>query len=264
VGALPDLVAAGGTAELHVQLRAGREKGVRKAGFLVSTDDEARRVLPYELVATLVPMLEVLGGDSTSLAIGETGRLSLEVVCRRQGKLGLVALSEVRVDDSIGARLVGSPEVGMEPSEVIRSTSRVELDLPASSEPGAHAAELLLIWPDTEERWTIRWSVRPALRASPSAIVVRQGAAPLQRQARVESDGVPFRVLRIDGVLQPVNLDRPGHAAARHDLTMELDARKPGLSDLIIRTDHPAQPVVKITVMVQPSDPVARGGEEDR
>ncbi len=255
IGPLPESIPAGGSAEFPVQLKAGFLTGLQRVNFFVLTDSEARPIIPLVLSATLHSAIEVefSDGTATSLPAGRPGILKLTVTCRRKGKEGYGTPSKISTTSPAKGQFVGDPIAKQLVDGINQVERQVEIDLPGSSEPGVKTVGLFLAWADQDrtDKRTFTWSVTPALRVTPPAFVLKATADKPVREAIVRSTGTPFRILRVEGRAIGPGLVVPTTSATEHVLSLPLDPSVVGVSDVRIHTDHPGQPTVKMSVLIE-------------
>lgn len=254
---VPESIPAGGSAKVAVKLRPGYQSGPKRVQFVVLTDRDDDPAISLWLSATLTSALDVEFDDTAAaatLAVGKAGTLKGRVIGRRTGKDGFSAPSSLSINAPAKARFVGV-EIGRLLDNGFHETVReIEIDLPASREPGTKSAELRLAWdkPSRDDRRAIVWSVTPALRATPPALVLdRNSTGSASREVVIRSTGTAFHVLGVEGKAIRRGLRLPSEAATLHRLDLPLDRDATGISDLRILTDHPDQPIAKLTVLIQ-------------
>jgi hypothetical protein len=132
-----------------------------------------------------------------------------------------------------------------------RAARIVEVNLAPSGEIGRRVEEVVLVWADgAERRVPLRWEVEAVVRVEPSGLTIPAGEGLVARTVLVTADR-PVRILDVSGPLvEPDDSARP--AAAVHHLELRLRPGSPGAgaTDVTIRTDHPDQPEVRLSVLV--------------
>jgi hypothetical protein len=249
------VIEPGGELGLPVEFRVGRASGRKKAEFLVSTDDRAQPVWTLALKAELYPEFSAETSGEIGLALGREGAITFPVICHRQGQTGLEAPIEARMAGPHRARLLpkGPADTESLPDGLERAARIVEVNLAPSGEIGRHAEEVVLVWADGEERRVpLRWEVEAVVRVEPSGLTIPAGAGLVARTVLLSADR-PVRILEVSGPLVEAD-DSTRSAAAVHRLELRLRPGAPwaGATDVVIRTDHPDQPEVRLSVLVLP------------
>ena len=264
IGSVPESIPAGGSAEVAVKLRPGYQTGMKRVQFVIPTDRVDEPVITLSLSATLTPALEVDFDEpaATTFAVGKPGTLKGRVTCRRKGEQGFDAPSSVFIEPPAIARFVGTAEERQLADGIRQSVQAVEIDFPPSREPGTRSADLRLTWgaQHHDDRRPIVWAVTPALRVTPPAIGLKRSETDsVSREVVIRSTGTPFRVLKVEGKALAPGLRLPEDAATTHRLDLPLDRAALGISDLRIVTDHPDQPIAKLSVWIQSANTAAEG-----
>ena len=261
-GPVPESIPPGGKVELSTTFRVGSETGRKRVGFLVLTDDPNRPTHTLSLTADLYSEweLKLSGSDPGRFPVGRGGELSFDVVSRRRGDEGLNPPGSVEADEPLGAEL-GGPRADDRPNGITEAVQRLVVKIPPCEEPGARRAAVVFRWADgTTRTFDVAWEVVPRLRATPSGLVVKRSDEPSTAKVRVGSDGRPFRVLNVAGELLGAEALLPPGAARDHVLVLTIDPSRcssgeGGVREVTITTDHPDQPVVKVSVLVLPTSP---------
>jgi hypothetical protein len=258
VGSVPPVIPARGSAELNVRFTPGGQTGPRQVEFLVATDDPAAPVLTCVLRVRLYPEVEfrALPGSDTFLRLGQPGRQRLRVVCRRAGDAGRDSPTSLSAPGVGCAAFDGPPRTLPMGDDGLTTTERdLTIELPSSAEEGTRTVPLVLSWADgrTQEH-LVRWTVTPHLVAAPAALVIpRDDRVP--RAILIRSETAPFRILSVEGAdfapaargTSPVDTPAPVHRI--RIVLPEVAGDLPGPTDVRIRTDHPDQSVVLVTVV---------------
>ena len=105
---------------------------------------------------------------------------------------------------------------------------------------------------DRQDHRAITWVVRPALSATPWVIAFKADPddPPAIREVVVESTGNEFRVLAVEGKAVAAGYKPPGDRSRTHRLLVPM-VPAAGISELTIQTDHPDQPIAKVSVLIQ-------------
>ncbi len=140
---------------------------------------------------------------------------------------------------------------------LVESGRTLAVTLPASNEPGPRSMPLEILdggGAVIGRRWIV-WEVASALQASPAGLVFTTDAQAAGLKVTVRCrDGRPFRIASATtGVDRLLVLCDREDARQVHSLTARLEG--PGRpasrsGEIVIRTDHPDQPVVKVAVYV--------------
>ena len=263
IGPLPQSIPGGGKCEIPVSYRPGYSQGKSRVEFMVSTD---RGVVTYSVSANTTPAFEVEFADpnGSEVAAGRDAAWSLIVTCRRSGADGLDLPSVVAIDPPSTARFVGLPSEIKRTDGVIETRREIAVTHPASHEPGAKTVDLRIVWEKQgrSERQSIQWMVKPALKASPPAIVLDRGSHDvIAREVLVESTGTEFRVLGVSGKAVAPGFVPPESRGVAHRIAIPIDAQSTGISDVRIETDHPDQPTLKVSLLI-PS-PIESSNEKE-
>ena len=97
--------------------------------------------------------------------------------------------------------------------------------------------------------------MRPRLSVSPSGLLLHESSKLVRQQIVVTSDGRPFRVEKVSSPILSGKAELPRQCAVRQVLSLRLDASRAPASravDIAIKTDHPDQPSVSLSVLVLP------------
>ncbi len=254
VGKLPDAIPANGSAEVAVQFRPGYEAGSKRVEFAIRTDRETSPLIGLSISAMMTSALEVESTDKGGIELpcGKPGTRKLTVTCRRKEKEGLDAPTSLITAEPLKARFLG--EIRQEIRDGIVETKReIEIDLPAANEPGIKSADLIIRWGKSgrDDRRPIVWVVKPALKATPTAIILEAGTTGLSiQEVIVESTGAEFRVLAVRGKALGIGFQPPIEKAQMHRLKIPIDPSAIGISDLNIVIDHPDQATIKVSILI--------------
>ncbi len=259
VGSVPEAVPPLGEAKLPVVFRPGYQSGRKQVLFAVWTDDSAEPVKIFALVASLTSEVEtsMLEGSDASLRLGQSGRQTIRVVCRRMGNEGRGAPDAVTASAPVAARFAGPPSVRRLPDGTVEATRDIEVTLSAECSTGLRQTELVLHWADgTIFPHTVVWRVRPCIVAVPAGVVLKASAGRVERTILLNSLDRPFCILAVRGSALAGEWTPLVGSRSSHLLRMALDADRAsgeGTSDLVITTDHPDQPTVSVSVLVLPT-----------
>jgi hypothetical protein len=261
---LPEAVPPGGEAKVPVVFRPGHQSGRKQVQFAVKIGDERNPVRLFTLRASLLSEIEIelLPGSATSLLLGQSGKQSLRVTCRRIGDDGRAAPESVKASPGLSASFMGDVQEQAHPDGLIEATRELEVTLPAAQETGFNAAEVILTWADGCTRpQRVNWRVRPCIEAIPSALLLKPTAKRESHAIRLWSVDKPFRVLAVSGGMLAERCTVPGEARGTHELLISV-GRSVSVAgeakDLVIHTDHPRQSIVILSVLAVP---MGKGGE---
>jgi hypothetical protein len=252
---LPESVASGGEAGIEVVFRPGSQVGRRSVEFVITTDNAARQKLTYVLVAQVVPEVEVkvLDGTDCDVILGQSGRQMLRVTCIRTSERGRGLPESVFAAEPLSARLVGeTAEEEFRPGW-IRASRNIALQIPPSNALGRTQAMLELSWPNgLKHAEPVVWRVREAVEAVPPSLVVADDSSIVTQTIRLSALDRPFRVTGILGesLAEPYKAKAPTLARA-HTLSISIrtGTHSPDEAPIIIQTDHPLQPTIKIRIL---------------
>jgi hypothetical protein len=259
VGQRPEVIPPGGTAALPVVFRPGTQTTRKRVTFAVQTDNPARPWWSLAVSASMTAEIEVrpVAGQDASLPIGAPGHQRFQVICRRVGDEGRDVPEAVEVAPPLVAAL-GPTRLDRLSPLLTEATRDLVVTLPASREPGPRRVEVRLKWADGLSRdMVVTWKVTPLIDASPSELILREGAGPASRIVLLRAADRPFRILEVTG---PSLAGPPGPLPTGperlHALRLDLDPARAGAgamaTDVRIVTDHPDQPALILGVLVVP------------
>jgi hypothetical protein len=111
-------------------------------------------------------------------------------------------------------------------------------------------------WPDGAKRaLAVAYEVRPILRATPSAFLLKEGSSVSDVEVLVESDDQPIRILEVRGRGISGKPALPEQSSGKQRVKLELD---PALiapertAEIDVVTDHPLQPILHLSALVSP------------
>lgn len=206
------------------------------------------------LFSELVPRIRIesVDAEGVRLPIGGEGVVRLVVVETADDGEEEPPAPVVEVGEGLRATFEGAviAEVRGRQRQIRR---RLSVSLPASLKSSAKAASIRVRRSDGDMAdHVIRWQVEPAIVANPTALLVRSEAGPGNplRKLTIRSSGHPFSILGVEGPLERVPELTDGRRQ-EHELELAIGGtnRVRGYQTLTIRTDHAAQPVVRIPVL---------------
>ena len=255
IGPLPEAIPPGESVAVPVEFRPGNQGGRRRVQFAVATDSPEMPSRLFSLHATLVSEVDVerLPDSDQTLPLDQGGKQVFRVTCRRKGDRGRDAPTAVLAADPVPASFAGP--IRREADGDIQVASRdVEVTLPASDDAGIRRGEVQLRWEGGEtQSQGVNWRVVPRIEAAPPGLTLHPEDGRVKRSFRLGATDRPFRILAIEGA-DPVGTGAPPSEAAKtHLLTLEFDPEAMGTGaarDVTIRTDHPRQTTVTLSVLV--------------
>ncbi len=260
---LPQAVPPGGEAKIAALFRTGNRTGAQRLIFVVTTDDPRRSTVEFELIATLVPEIEIgaLDGSNTEILTGRGGTQTLEIVCRRMGEDGMTGPEHLDASPPLSAEWLGPVEEAERADGMRESTRRLQVNLPASHEIGDHLGSLILRWADgTTRDVPVGWRVNPIIRAVPSGLFLGGDGAGerVSRTIQLRSEERPFRVLGVTGPsFARCGVIFPSEPDTVHSFSFDFDLSSASAErafDLTFRTDHPDQPTVVVSVLIRSNE----------
>ena len=262
VGPLPDMIPPSGDVKIPVVLKAGFKSEPKRVEFAVETDDNESPPYSLALRARLLSEWEIEGGSESmpSLSLGQSGKHTLRLVARREGKTGRALPESLKATDGLTARFSGPAIESKQGNGLIESRRELEIGFPAAKKACLRQGNVVLRWADGKtEVANVQWSVRPHLTARPSGLVLKPSAKPVEQTVVIKSDGRPFRVTSVTSpaLSKPPVPPRESSTSCQIPLALDLSRIKPdGVVDVVFATDDPDQPTVALSVML------LRGSEE--
>ena len=253
----PGPLAPGGSAQLAVSFRPGRQTGWKRVDFLIESDTDAVPTLRCVLLAQLIGGWEFqwLKGSATTLPANRPGEQRYRVIHRQKVGLGRGAPTEVVGSDPLRVEWTEPPATRPLADGIEEWTRPLRVALPALAEAGNHHGELSFRRPDghtvTEP---IFWTVTLPLTVVPSGFVLPDpGPGPVHRVVVVRGTDHPFRITGAAGPLVPGSFVPPSDPARSHRLDLAIDpSQLAGVGDIRLTTDHPDQPEVSLSVLIPP------------
>jgi hypothetical protein len=264
--AFPPFIPEGSTGQVRVQYRPGRKSGRHRVDFHLHTDDPERPEILLRLLCTLAPDLEIQPSpgrtSAPSIPRNRSSSRRFSIICRRQGDQGRGTPSGILVTPPLSLDIHGTFVLEDPAAATSRSVTEVEVLFPPNSSDGAHRAALVLTWPDgSMHEQAVDWFVTPLIRATPPGLTLdgSRGSAPISRTVALQCDDRSFRVLSVDCPILALPVG-PSVADQRHTLSLSLDPSLGEADHLLVRTDHPDQPTVRVSLVVLPSREPYEGG----
>lgn len=247
---------------IHIGLAAGRVIHVAE----VEADGDPNVEIRTTATAHARVTIEEVGSTTGPLEPGQSRRV--EYLVRAFGLAGdpPPPLDDRAIRSELPVEWVGLSSTGRDTESGLDEFRRtLAVALPASNEPTHRTTSLEILdaaGSVVGRRWT-NWEVAPALKASPAGLVFTNDgpAADGLRVAVRRGDGRPFRIASVTTELEDLSVRVDGEdARPLHLLTARLGVPgRPGprSGEIVIRTDHPGQPVLKVAVYVAGRAPVA-------
>ena len=263
IGPLPGTIPPRGEVRIPVVVKTENKSGPLHIGFAVVTDSFAAPIRRLGIAVRLIPewQIEDKQAATHTLSIGESGKRSYRITCRRMETGGFGLPDIVTVGGPIKVSLKGEAHETTISGGIIEATREVAIDLLPSSQTGRCQGEILFRWTNGLTRSQITtWEVTPRIKASPSGLVIKRSKEPERVAVVVTSEGCDIRILKVDGPLAKA-LSLPTDPSRVHRLSFMVDSSKVksgGISDITINTDHPDQSSVAVTLLFSAS---AEGGE---
>ena len=267
IGSLPDEIPPHGEVEVSVVFKIHSQQGRGRVNFSIDTDSKIQTGWYLSLGAELLPewVIEDSGGDSLTFPIGQVGSREFRVVTRRRSSEGLPPPSTVSATPPLSARFTSVAVDSLIKGDVIESTRNVHVFIPAATEPGTQYGNVTFGWDSSETKRSRRmnWRITPALEAFPSGFALGPLAGASTQVVVIRSTKYPFRILAVDNPLEGSAPEYDRDAKTAH--LLKIHCVYPRLSvpnrlvKIRIRTDHPIQKELTMTVMVLPE----KGGNEE-
>lgn len=260
VGRMPDSIPARGEAVVPVLLKAGHISERKRIGFEIDTDSASQPGRTLWLTARFVPAWEVepVGEVGPAPRLGQAGLRRFRVLCRRKAGEGLRGPSAIASSGPIRVEASGAGSEVEGSDGLIEESREVAVTLAAQAGVGAYHGALLLRWPDGSSRThEVRWEVRPSLRLTPAAVVLKPSQGPTPTTLTIASDDRPFRILKVAGPLIAGDVALPAGAGLRHTVRVAIDPSRLAAGvgpEIEVVTDHPDQPTVTLGVLVLPPE----------
>ena len=254
----PHSVAAHGSGSLKVRFRPGYGSGGKTLDFQVLTDQPENPVITYRMTCRMVAEVVIVPvvQEELRLLAGTGGATEFRVISRRAPGSPAAVLENVRSPKPSKITFVGNPHETVREDGFVESERRVRVEVAPESSPGRRSDTFLLMGSDGRSREHIlHWTVLPHLNATPDAFVVKADES-VTKSLLIRSETTPFRVLdvrgaRLEGEGSTMTVPAKTHVVR---FRLEPDSRREGnLFDVTIRTDHPDQPEVIVSVLVTAS-----------
>jgi hypothetical protein len=258
VGPLARTIPPGGEVQVPIIVKTENKVGHLRVDFAVETDAPIIPIRRFAVSVRLVRDWEIEAeGDLVEpLSLGQPGKLSYRIVCRRKGTEGRGLPDKVTASGPIRAVLGTSAEESNKPGGINEASRTVDVELAASSGAGRRQGELIFQWADGRtQSHLVSWEVRPRIGVMPPGLVIQPSREPVPVVLTVASDDRPIRIVKVDGPLaKPF---APSSEMKRiHPLRLLVDpsqAAQDSIADIKITTDHPVQPFVSAALLVSGS-----------
>ena len=252
----PEKIPPFGKVAIPVVLNPGSQSGPKSVSFSVETDKPSHPDYRLELLADLHPEWEVAPSDLNrrSFPIGLGGRLEFSMIRRERGE-------QVQPPDTIDISSPSSLSVDLVRAEqgqigdFAEDRRWIAVKIPPSIREGRDHAVLRFRWLGGEERnHEITWEVTPAIQVTSSILLLHKAEGVKEYSILLASEHGAFRITKVDW---PSRGEMPRFdetAGLVRKLSLMLDPSKidPSVqpTEILIRTDHPDQPTVKVKVLV--------------
>ena len=180
----------------------------------------------------------------------------LTVISRSAGQLGRPAPDRIASSGPITAQFIGSTASETNTDGIDEFRRDIEVNLVAGDGTGLHRGEVRLFWPDGQDlAIPVAWEVIPPVQVSPSGLVLRSRGAGDEYQVVVRATDRPVRIVGVTGALlaaQPGPFDSTPRSSQIVRFALDPTLAAEGATDIVIRTDHPMQPEVVVSVLSPP------------
>ncbi len=244
--------------------KTGYNMGPARLVFGLATDSPECPSIDLILKANLVPEWQVDDqiDKVKDASVGQSMVRHLRVFHRRLNDSKKSFPSRISHPSSIEARFQGEPQVS-QLGDVVETSRQVEVQIPPSAEAGDHRADLIFHGENSQEyKFNFFWRTVPRISATPNGFVIRRSQEPVELTVIVRSlQGEPFA---ITDIAAPFLVDKPAfknNLASSHVVKLRIDPERissEAAGDIRISTSLAEQPLVKISVIVLPSDPGSR------
>ena len=187
IGPLPNEIPPRGRVSIPVEYKPGQRTGPGRVAFVVHSGSDGRREIRLNISATLVSDLEIVatGEAMDRLAVGQSAKRRLEVICRQLGGDGLEAPLSVRASGDFVAQFASDPR-SKKNGDMTEHHLEVSVEIPASDKIGRHEGSVALFWPTGFEYvYPIAWEVNPPVRMTPTAFVFRADEGKISRDLMI-------------------------------------------------------------------------------
>jgi hypothetical protein len=258
-GLHPNVIPQGGTVSIPTILKAGQRTDYRRVRFALDTDDPRYPKRAFWLMAKLITPCEIeqLSDDGTRLLLGQPAQQKYRIKCRQFNSEGLGLPDHIETSPPLSASFSDDPVTRREGDGITETLRELRINIPPATELGRAQGTIIFRWGNGhEEKQVIEWEVQPHIRASPTGTVLHTSSAPQLLKLVITSIDSPFRIMGISCPLLPSELRVSTDSKHSHRLEVPLITARlgqPATADLEIKTDHPLQPKVTISILIIPS-----------
>lgn len=248
------ILKAGEIATASVSFETGRRSGHQQLHFSVITDSKTRPREILTLEGELIQDWEVEtpdGGVGT-LPIGREAEKTLRVLCRRNKSQGRSVAYQIKAEGRLAISFQG-PRTEIERGGIVESFQEIRVHIPPSKEIGQKRGQLLFQWEDqTTKSYAFGWEVTPLVKLAPSGFII-DSLEETQKTVVLTSTDTAVKILQISGniLVNQVQTDVTSKKIHVIKLTLKANSDMKGAAhDIIILTNHPDQPIVKLSLLV--------------
>ncbi len=255
----PARLLPGESLDVVVTLHARHNGGKLQHAAVVQPEGRDLAPAVIETTATHVPRaaIDESSAGKRALLAQESAKVGLIVRCFGTKEHPPHALREETLEADGPIIWEGEPSTEEHAENGLVSTRRAcVITLRAQGAPGPRTSEIVLrSGADELARHRIAWEVAPAIKASPSGLIIASDDTASKKFLLRSVDEREFQIVstRAEGI--EFDAGRRGNdARAVHTLEAQLrsnDGIPTGAAaDIVVTTDHPLQPEVRITVFV--------------
>ena len=268
----PKILAPGESITLKVTVRIGETLGLLRHRALVETDLPTDSVLEFWTTADVLPRVRVeeVAGDLHPLFPGQSARRRFTAIAYGTATDAPPELDDSTVRATSGVIWEDAARERRLDNQILERTRHFAVELKAGGKPGSRIEDISVVdgknilW-----RQQLAWEVASSLKATPPGIILSQPSGVTEEKVVIRSvDRRPFSLLGIESNLPGVSARAgDGGAQAVHVVRVKIEP-SPGNAGhagrVMIKTDHPNQPVVIVSVFVSSVRPAERATGEVR
>lgn len=252
--ATPAAIRPGATGAFTFAYTSDGRSGAKRVEFLAYTTHPAIPRLKFVLAVDARSAWEVVpvGPPPDRVALGEPYRREYQVTARGRANADPLLPDTLDISPALAARWLDRAQpIQPARSGLTEATRRLMVDSTGSDEPGYHSAEVRFRWTDGRTRsLPIRWEVEPNITVSPAGLALSRQDPPKEVTVAVMTRRDPFRIRSVTGrplLKVPAIPAEPTTRQFLH-LTIGPDQLEPGLAEILIATDDPHQPTIRLGV----------------